>query len=47
MAPLADPNCQVEHYKRTEEQNSYLGLAGEEEEKAAEVRLVARWCVCV
>ena len=30
MAPLPDPNCTVEHYKRTEEQNSVIGLCVDE-----------------
>lgn len=35
MAPLPDPNCTVEHYKRTKEQSSMLGLCVDE---SAEVR---------
>lgn len=31
LAPLPDPNCSVEHYKRTKEQSSMIGLCVEEE----------------
>ena len=36
MAPLPDPNCTVEHYKRTEEQNSVIGLCVDESVELSE-----------